>query len=75
MRNGLIEHLQDLLADFGRVSTRPMFGGHGVYRDDVLIGIVIDGTLYLRSTRKPDRYSRPPAARLASIRDSGRRSR
>lgn len=55
MRNGLIAHLQDLLAGFGRASSRPMFGGHGVYRDDVLIGIVIDEALYL----KVDAQTRP----------------
>jgi DNA transformation protein and related proteins len=48
MRSGLVEHLQDLFADFGAVSARPMFGGHGIYRDKALIGIVLDETLYLK---------------------------
>ncbi len=55
MRNGLIEHLQDLFGDFGAVSARPMFGGHGVYREEVLIGVVLDGALYL----KVDPQTRP----------------
>jgi DNA transformation protein len=55
MHGGLIEHLRDLFADFGAVSARPMFGGHGIYREDVLIGIVLDETLYL----KVDAQSRP----------------
>ena len=55
MHSGLISHLQDLLADFGVVTVRAMFGGHGVYADDVLIGIVIDETLYL----KTDAQTRP----------------
>ena len=55
MRSGLIEHLQDLFSEFGAVSARPMFGGHGVYRDEVLIGIVLDETLYL----KVDAQTRP----------------
>jgi DNA transformation protein and related proteins len=55
MRSGLVEHLQDLFADFGAVSARPMFGGHGIYRDEVLIGIVLDETLYL----KVDAQTRP----------------
>lgn len=46
MSNGLIGHLQDLLADFGVISTRPMFGGHALYRDAVLIGIVVEEALY-----------------------------
>lgn len=55
MRSGLIEHLQDLFADFGAVSARPMFGGHGLYRDEVLIGIVLDEIVYL----KVDAQTRP----------------
>src|SRR5690606_35267175 len=37
------------------VATRAMFGGHGVYRDGVIIGIVIDEALYL----KVDAQTRP----------------
>ena len=48
MSNGLIGHLQDLLADFGAISTRPMFGGDALYRDAVLIGIVLEEALYLK---------------------------
>jgi DNA transformation protein len=55
MRNGLIEYLPDLFADFGAVSARPMFGGHGIYRGEVLIGIVFDEVLYL----KVDAQTRP----------------
>jgi DNA transformation protein and related proteins len=55
MRNGLIEYLPDLFADFGAVAARPMFGGHGIYREGVLIGIVLDETLYL----KVDAQTRP----------------
>lgn len=55
MSNGLIVHLQDLLADFGAISTRPMFGGHAPYHDAVLIGILLEDALYL----KVDAQTRP----------------
>src|SRR5262245_356683 len=44
----LLEHLRELLAPIGRVSARAMFGGHGIYADGVIIGIVIDDRLYLK---------------------------
>lgn len=46
--NGFIEFLHELLEPMGSVSTRRMFGGHGVYCDGVFIAIVIDGRLYLK---------------------------
>lgn len=48
MGNAYLTYLHDLFADFSPVTTRAMFGGHGVYRDGVIIGIVIDDTLYLK---------------------------
>lgn len=43
-----IAYLRELFADFGAVTTRAMFGGHGLYHDGVLIGVVIDDGLYLK---------------------------
>lgn len=42
------EHVSDLFAGFGAVTLRPMFGGHGVYRDGIIFAIVIGGGLYLK---------------------------
>lgn len=46
--DGFIEFLHELLEPLGVVSTRRMFGGHGVYCDGVFIAIVVDGKLYLK---------------------------
>lgn len=48
MGNEYLTYLHDLFAEFSPITTRAMFGGHGVYRDGVIIGIVIDDTLYLK---------------------------
>ena len=42
-----LDYLHDLFSAFAPVTTRAMFGGHGVYRDGVIIAIVIDELLYL----------------------------
>ena len=48
-----LAHLRDLCAqavgDLGPVSTRAMFGGHGLYLDGRIVGVVIDGALYLKA--------------------------
>jgi len=41
--------VRDLLADFGPVSIRNMFGGAGVYADGVMFAILADDTLYLKT--------------------------
>ena len=48
MSNDFIEYLRELFADFGAVSTRAMFGGHGLYHDGVMFAVVIEDGLYLK---------------------------
>jgi len=48
MSREYLDYLRDLFSAFAPVTTRAMFGGHGVYRDGTIIGIVIDETLYLK---------------------------
>ena len=48
-QDDFIAYLHELLEPVGRVSARAMFGGHGVYLDGTIIGIVVDGRLYLKA--------------------------
>jgi len=43
------EYIEELFADFGPVRIRRMFGGAGIFHGDVMIGLVSDGTVYLRA--------------------------
>ncbi|MCQ9422987.1 TfoX/Sxy family protein [Pseudomonas sp. LJDD11] len=47
--NELAAYIEDIFALFGPVSLRRMFGGHGIFRDGVMFGLVFDGTLYLKA--------------------------
>ena len=48
MSRDYLDYLHDLFSAFAPVTTRAMFGGHGIYRDGTIIGIVIDETIYLK---------------------------
>jgi DNA transformation protein len=47
--SGLIDYLHDVFRLLGPVRTRRMFGGHGVYLDDVFFALVDDDVLYLKA--------------------------
>ena len=49
MAHDFIAYLHDLFAALGPIRTRAMFGGHGVYFEGLIIGIVIDDALYLKT--------------------------
>ena len=48
MSREYLDYLHDLFSAFAAVTTRAMFGGHGVYRDGVIVAIVIDEAIYLK---------------------------
>ncbi|WP_439817523.1 TfoX/Sxy family protein [Zavarzinia sp. CC-PAN008] len=55
MSDGTADFILECLEPLGGVSARRFFGGHGLYRNGVMFGMVIDGTLYL----KTDESNRP----------------
>jgi DNA transformation protein len=46
--SGLVEHLKDIGDGLG-LSFKRMFGGQGVYRDGLFIGLIADEVLYIRT--------------------------
>lgn len=50
-----LDYVLEQLADGHGIKVRPMFGGHGIYMDEVFFGIVHKGSLYFRT----DAASRP----------------
>jgi DNA transformation protein len=48
-QNEFLEHLSEVFHLFGPIRSRRMFGGHGVYHQDLMIGLVADNVLYLKT--------------------------
>ena len=44
-----VEHCRELLAGIGAVRSKRMFGGHGLYVDDIFLALVTAETLYLKT--------------------------
>jgi len=47
-----VEYLLDLLAEFGPVESRTMFGGYGIYKQGRMFAIVVDDNLYFKTDEK-----------------------
>lgn len=43
-----VEYLTEVFRNFGAVQSRRMFGGYGIYRDNLMFGLVADDVLYLK---------------------------
>lgn len=46
--SGFTDHLHEVFGAFGPIQTRRMFGGHGVWHQGLMIGLVAGDTLYLK---------------------------
>lgn len=47
--NGFVAHCMELLGVLGPIHAKRMFGGHGLYADDVFVAIITSDQLYLKS--------------------------
>jgi DNA transformation protein and related proteins len=55
VNNEMVDHCLELLAPLGAVRARRMFGGHGIYCDDLFFALIAAERLYL----KVDAQTRP----------------
>ncbi len=44
-----VNNLEDVFVMFGAVRSRRMFGGYGIYHDNLMFGLVADDVLYLKA--------------------------
>lgn len=44
-----VEYLKEVFERFGLVQAKRMFGGHGLFHDGLMFGLVADDTLYLKA--------------------------
>ncbi|MFQ5480895.1 MAG: TfoX/Sxy family protein [Thermodesulfobacteriota bacterium] len=44
-----ISYLLEMLEDLGAVRVKRMFGGYGIYSDDIFFAIVVDNILYIKA--------------------------
>lgn len=47
--HAIIRKLETGLTPLGHFRARAMFGGHGLYLDDLMFGLIFDGRLYLKA--------------------------
>jgi len=47
--NEFVEYLSEVFYLFGPIRSRRMFGGYGIYHQDLMFGLVADDTLYLKA--------------------------
>lgn len=48
-KSEFVENLNEVFALFGPIRAKRMFGGYGLYRDDLMFALVADDVLYLKA--------------------------
>ena len=62
-RDDFVDHCVELLGSAGTVRARRMFGGHGLYVDDLFVALILADRLYL----KADAQTRPAFEAAACV--------
>jgi len=47
-----VDYLHEVFVEFGAIRTRKMFGGYGIYHNDLMFGLVADDELYLKTDKE-----------------------
>jgi len=55
-KNQFVEYVRELLEPFGEIKARAMFGGYGVYKDGLIIAIIVQDELYLKCAKGNQDY-------------------
>lgn len=48
-QDAFVDHVVELMQGVGPASARRMFGGHGIFIEELMFALVADGTLYLKA--------------------------
>jgi len=51
-RDAFVSYVLDMLHEFGQVTAKAMFGGHGIYRGGIIFAIIVDVALYIKADDK-----------------------
>lgn len=46
-----VDSLHDVFAQFGAIQSKRMFGGHGIYHEGLMFGLVANDVLYLKADK------------------------
>ena len=50
-----VAYIVELMQAMGRVNARRMFGGHGIFLDGLMFGLVADSILYLKADHETEK--------------------
>lgn len=50
--NEFVSYVVELMQSLGPVRAKGMFGGHGIFLEDLMFGLISDNTLYLKSDKQ-----------------------
>lgn len=63
----------DVLGHLDGITVKSMFGGWGIYRDGIIIGIIAEGELYLKATKElVQKYKREGLYPFTYSKDDGK---
>jgi len=53
-----VSYIVDLMQSMGPVYSKGMFGGHGIFLDGLMFGLVADNVLYLKTDKQINRLNK-----------------
>jgi DNA transformation protein len=72
MTNEFVEYIIEVLESVGKVTTRKMFGGYGLYKNSIIFAIISENELYFKADSKASEYFKSQGLEPFSYRSRGK---
>ena len=56
MSEEFVEYITEMLEPFGNIKNRKMFGGYGIYKNELMFALISDNELYFKADLETAKY-------------------
>jgi DNA transformation protein len=67
-----VSYLVELMQSIGPVRVKAMFGGHGIFLEELMFGLVADSVLYLKADKENESYFKARGLEVFSYMKKGK---
>ncbi len=66
------KYVEEILDQFGHIKIKPMFGGYGIYKSDLMFAIIVDNELYFKADSNTTEYFKSEGSRPFTYNSKGK---
>ena len=67
-----VKYIEEILEPFGPIKIRPMFGGYGIYKLDIIFAVIVHNELYFKADPNTAEYFKSEGSEVLTFDSKGK---